>query len=308
MSDGAVDIPDLERITFFTGQRLTAADVTALQRTLRELRWLHNRSLHAWGIGIGLGVTGERGDSEVTIDPGYSVDCLGREVILTERRSLTVPAVAGGSGGGEAVFYLVAAYQGDADQRVTERRAGVCLPEGTVRLAEEPRLDWRRPDQLREGLELLLGQAWIQGCRLSRPLSLAVRRNARPSDQPYIAAGQTDSEATPWQAWTVGSTVVGLKVDVDTTAARFRSVPRYVAHVGGERFLAVPVPNVPGVGFLMLGLPGVVDPTVERFTLQVLLPKTADPLVNPPALLSGTAGPSLAKVLGWHVVWMGIEG
>jgi hypothetical protein len=303
MSDGAVDIPDLERVTFFSGQRLTAADVTALQRTLRELRWLHNRSLHGWGIGIGLGVTGERGDSQVSIDPGYGVDCLGREVILTDRRVRTVPAVAGAPGGGEAVFYLVAAYQPDADQRVSERRPGVCQPEGTVRLAEEPLIDWRRPDQLREGLELLLAQAWIQGCRLSRPVSLAVRRHARPADQPYVAAGQTDAEATPWQAWTSGNAVIGLEVDVDTRPARFQSVPRYVAHVVGERQLA----TAPGP-LLALGFPGVVDPTPEGFTLQVLLPKTAAPLVNPPALLNATTGPAASEAMGWHVVWMGIEG
>ena len=47
------DIPDLERITFFAGQRLLARDLGDLQRADRELRWLHNRSLHTWGIGIG---------------------------------------------------------------------------------------------------------------------------------------------------------------------------------------------------------------------------------------------------------------
>src|SRR5918996_6138934 len=91
-----VDIPDIERVTFFTGQRLTEKDLAALQRANRELRWLHNRSLHSWGIGIGLAVAGERGDSAVTVEPGYGVDCLGREIILTERRGIPVPAVSHG--------------------------------------------------------------------------------------------------------------------------------------------------------------------------------------------------------------------
>src|SRR5215831_10271735 len=135
-----VDVPSLERITFFTGQRLTAPDLAALQRAHRELRWLHNRSLHGWGIGIGLAVTGERGDSAVKVEPGYGIDCLGREIILTEARMRTVPAVAAAPGGGEAIYYLVAVYLSDEDQEVSERRPGVCLPEGTVRLTEEPRL------------------------------------------------------------------------------------------------------------------------------------------------------------------------
>lgn len=54
------DIPELKRIQFFNGQRLTAGDMTELQRANRELRWLHNRSLHGWGIGTGYGVAGER--------------------------------------------------------------------------------------------------------------------------------------------------------------------------------------------------------------------------------------------------------
>ena len=53
-------IPKLERITFFSGQGLRAKDLAALQEAQRELRWLHNRSLHQWGIGVGLGVRADR--------------------------------------------------------------------------------------------------------------------------------------------------------------------------------------------------------------------------------------------------------
>src|SRR5829696_7000623 len=95
----AQDIPELERIQFFTGQRLTAGDLSELQRANRELRWLHNRSLHGWGMGIGFGVTGERGETAVTVTPGYAIDCRGREIILTETMTLAVPAVAADDSG-----------------------------------------------------------------------------------------------------------------------------------------------------------------------------------------------------------------
>ena len=62
-----MNIPELERITFFPGQRLHAEDLTDVQTVDRELRWLHNRSLHTWGIGLGFGVTGEAGASAVAI-------------------------------------------------------------------------------------------------------------------------------------------------------------------------------------------------------------------------------------------------
>jgi hypothetical protein len=285
------DIPRLERITFFSGQRLTAKDLTELQRAHRELRWLHNRSLHGWGIGIGLAVTGERGASAVTIEPGYGVDCLGREIILTEKKTIKVPAVAGAPGGTEAVYYLVAGYQGDEVQQVAERRPGVCIPGGTVRLSEEPLIDWRRPNQLKEGLELVLAQVWIQNCQLSRPLSLAPRRYARPAQQPYIAAGQTSEGNTAWQEWKVNNTLVGVETRVDTSAAHFRTTPRYIAHIVGERFL------VDGNGWLAAwGLPAVVDATPLGFSLQVFL--MAWPI----------SGVEAVKQLKWHVVWMGIEG
>ena len=285
-----VDIPDIERVTFFTGQRLTEKDLVALQRANRELRWLHNRSLHSWGIGIGLAVVGERGDSAVTVEPGYGVDCLGREIILTAPQTIPVPAVAHGPGGGEAIYYLVAAYQEDADQKVAERRPGVCLPEGTVRLSEEPRLEWRRPEQLQEGLELVLAQAWIQNCQLSRPLSLAARRFARPSQQPYIAAGQTDREKTAWIPWVVSEQTVGVLTHVDTSAARFRTTPRYIAHVVGERLVIIDAENV-----MIVSFPAVAAATPAGFTLQVLLPELAGFGIN-------------FNQLGWHVVWMGVEG
>jgi hypothetical protein len=297
-----VDIPDIERITFFTGQRLTEKDFAALQRANRELRWLHNRSLHSWGIGIGLAVAGERGNSTVTVEPGYGVDCLGREIILTGRRVIPVPAVAHGSGGGEAVYYLVAFYQEDTDQKVAERRPGICLPEGTVRLSEEPRIDWRRPEQLREGLELILVQAWIQNCQLSRPLSMAARRFARPSQQPYIAAGQTDREKTPWALWDVNNQTIGVLTHVNTSAVRFRTTPHYMAHVVGERHFSGEL----GTILMVVGFPAIVDATPAGFTLQVLLPEVAVSNINTGLVRDPSAG--IFNQLGWHVVWMGIEG
>jgi hypothetical protein len=302
-----VDIPDLERIVFFPGQQLLASDLAAVQTTVTDLRWLHNRSLHTWGIGTGFAVTGDRGATAVTVGPGYGIDCLGREIILTEPRAKTVPAVAGAIGGGEAIYYLAVAYQEDADQTVVERRPGVCLPGGTVRLSEEPLLDWRRPDQLSVGLELILAQAWIQNCQLSRALSLSARRYARPSEHPYIAAGQTVAGQTAWAPWLVGNQMAGVRVQVDTSQARFRTTPRYMAHVAGDRYLA----NAPGGGSLLaVGVPTVAGAAPDGFTLQVLLPAMppATPPVNPPALQDAHQAPDIVGSLGWHVIWMGVEG
>src|SRR5262245_57080610 len=100
-------IPNIERQAFVNGQRLTAEDLAAVQNANKDLRWLHNRSLHGWGIGAGFSVEGEAGATAVQIGPGYAIDCLGREIILTDPVSKTVPAVGGAADGSEATFYLV---------------------------------------------------------------------------------------------------------------------------------------------------------------------------------------------------------
>src|SRR5262245_1282002 len=138
-----MNIPELERITFFPGQRLHAEDLSEVQRIDRELRWLHNRSLHTWGIGEGFGVTGEAGESAVSIEPAYGIDCAGREILLTKSRNKPIPAVAGDQKGEAVEFFLTAEYQDDAAQAVLERRPGICISGGSIRLAEEPLIRWK---------------------------------------------------------------------------------------------------------------------------------------------------------------------
>jgi hypothetical protein len=297
-----MNIPELERITFFPGQRLHAEDLIGLQTVDRELRWLHNRSLHTWGIGLGFGVTGEAGASAVGIEPGYGIDCAGREIILAEARTKPIPAVAGDQQGKAVEFFLTAEYQGDDAQAVVERRRGVCAPEGTVRLAEEPLIGWKKQSELREGFELVLAQAWILNCRLNRAVSLSVRRSARPSEHPYISAGQTTVGATAWTSWTEGVTFLGVSVDVDTSAARFRVTPRYVASIVGDRALPSPPQT------LAIPFPSVTAPTPEGFTLRVLLPDMSPLPYNPPQLRSAaTAANTIRSTLKWSVAWMGVE-
>jgi hypothetical protein len=298
-----MDIPELERITFFPGQRLQAEDLTDTQRIDRELRWLHNRSLHTWGIGEGFGVTGEPGASTVSIDPGYGIDCGGREIILTEPRTKPIPAVAGDQQGKPVEFFLTAEYQDDAAQAVRERRAGICVSGDTVRLGEEPLLRWKKRNDLREGFELVLAQVWILNCRLNQPVSLAVRRSARPSEHPYIAAGQTLSGATSWVAWSEGALFMGITVDVDTSQARFRVTPRYMAHIVGDRALPSPPQT------LVIPFPNITSPTPERFTLRALLPEMAPLPYNPPQFRNPTTvADTVRTTLKWYVSWMGVEG
>ncbi len=301
MSNGH-DIPDLQRVTFFAGQQLTATDLAELEKAQRMRAWLHNRSLHSWGIGIGLAVTGEAGASMVEVAEGYAIDCLGREIILTESKTLPVPAVAGTPSGGEAVYYLVAGYQEDDDQAVAERRRGVCVPEGTVRLTEEPRLEWLEAVDVDEGIDVILAKAWVKNCQLSQPLSLLERRSARPSQYPYINANQTQAQAggTVWERWyDDNGLLVGVTTFVDTSVARFQATPWYMAHVVGERYFN---------SRFIVSQDAVTEATPTGFTFRAHLRAsfTGDILDDFVASISSSDSDDSSN-LAWHVVWMGIE-
>ena len=85
----------IERQQFFNGQRLFKDDLQTLEVFNREMRWLHNKSLHQPGIGNGFAVTGKKGDREVTIGPGYAIDREGREIVLIRDQIEAVPPTAG---------------------------------------------------------------------------------------------------------------------------------------------------------------------------------------------------------------------
>jgi hypothetical protein len=295
------NIPNIERLTFFNGQRLTAEDLTAVQNANKDLRWLHNRSLHGWGIGSGYSVEGETGASSVQIGPGYAIDCLGREIILTDPIVKTVPAVGGALDGSEATFYLVAAYLDDSGQQVLESRPGVCLPGGTVRLTETPNLSWKSPTNLGpSGSEVLLAQIWVLNCQLSRPVSLAVRRFARISSQPYIVSDETPVNSTAWQLWQPDASqpAIGIFTNVDTSAAQFHSTPAYTAYIAGNRVWQVNA-DIQVVALLVVS---VVNASEQGFTLQgYLLPDQGGK--TPQDWLTVANDP-----LQWHVVWLGVEG
>jgi hypothetical protein len=194
-----------ERQQFFDGQRLFADDLQQIERYHRQMRELHNRSLHQPGVGSGFAVSGNVGDREVLIGPGYAIDDLGREITLTAARSEPIPPVAGESGGNPAYFDLTVYYPGDDELEASEARQGICVCPGVVRLREDPRFCWVRLEkpptgepsprdghlaaEMSSGSKVRLARVGVQDCRL-KSLSIAERRNARPTQQPYVYCGR----------------------------------------------------------------------------------------------------------------------
>jgi len=329
----------LERNQFFNGQRLFASDLQAVEEFDRTMRWLHNMTLHQPGIGSGLATRGAKGDRNVVIEPGYAIDALGRELVLTEAAVQPVPPVAGDGFGGSAHYDLTISYP-DEPLTATETREGVCGPVGAIRLREAPALCWIRlgpaPDRLptdpklrddvQKGLRLRLARAEVLDCRLERSLSLAERRNARPPEQPYVACGQAlayvpdgaPAGTTPELTWTApfpyaeASVGFELRTTVDTSAAGFRTVPCYTAHVIGDRLFKFAAGDRMLDGFVTL-----IDPQPTRFDFSLLIP---DSLLNPQTTPSARIDPTkklfqdemlaliAQKSRGWRIEWMGVEG
>jgi len=309
----------LERLQYFNGQRLFASDLDAAESFHREMRWLHNQSLHQPGVGAGYAVSGEKGAREVSVQPGYALDSEGREIVLTQPRTLTIPPVSGAENGKPAYYDLTVSYPDERDLEESETREGICQPRGVVRLKEEPVFCWVRlgpcPElqpvdpALKQDLEAMrrirLARAEVLDCRLHRPLSTAQRPNARPQNIPYVACGTSGGDA--WQTDVSQTNILRIFQEVDTSAAGFRARPSYQANAAGERVIEFG----DGVTVLLQGFTHVTDIQASGFTLHYLVPMSLlrALLGDRNAELSDETVAALLDVVRetWTVEWIGVE-
>jgi hypothetical protein len=267
------DIPRLERPSFFDGQRLIAHDLTVGQVYNQELRWLHNRSLHGWGIAFGFAVTGSRGDQSVKVDIGYAIDCIGRDLVLDAPIEIPIPAVASASDGGPVTYYLTVSYAEDT-QLAPITRKGACKASGAVRRPEMPLIRWQDPkdtdpsSRYRYGLDVVLASVSILNCQLTEA-STRERRNAVPPQQPYVAAGRSQAGGTDWRLWPNDTAALGVVTTVTTSEAGFRTTPYYQAHVVGERIFQAADGSET---FLVDGYAQLAQMTASSFDLRFMLP------------------------------------
>ncbi|MDQ3779336.1 MAG: hypothetical protein M3354_02135 [Chloroflexota bacterium] len=289
----------VERQRFFDGQRLFASDLQGIEAFNREMRWLHNQSLHQPGIGNGFAVTGNKGDREVTAAPGYAIDDLGREIVLTSSRTIPVPPVAGDLDGKPKRFVLTIQYPESADLEEVERREGICDTSGAVRLREEPIFCWvplnpdgspeRDQGEIMIGRKLVLGEIAVRDCKLDKAISIVQRRNARPPSQPYIACGS--EEPTAWETWdlfdegdddsptfatfasqlnNLYQIVGGIQARIDTSRGGFLTVPGYFGRIDGPRVIEV-ANGEETIKVVLDGILNIFEPTATGFTAQVVV-------------------------------------
>ncbi|MCL4704860.1 hypothetical protein KJ068_06850 [bacterium] len=85
---------DFTRLQYFHRQLLEVADFKVEQSYHQEMRRLHNRRLHTWGVVDGLTVSA-KDDKTVTIQPGMAMDASGREMEASSAVDELVPADLG---------------------------------------------------------------------------------------------------------------------------------------------------------------------------------------------------------------------
>lgn len=306
----------LERLKFFNGQRLFADDLQAIEGFQRTMRQLHNRSLHQAGIGSGFAVSGQRGDREVVIGPGYAIDSEGREIVHTRTRREPIPPVQGNDDGSPAEFYLTVSYPSDLELEAVETRAGICVKPGAVRLSEEPIFCWVRADgpvdpkiaaAMARGERILLAQITVLDCKLES-LTLTQRRNARPATQSNIVCGR---EGQPdWKLLDLHEIfgnasppalrhIVILKASVTTVDAKLVGNPTYLARIDGPREFEIPGKRGQApIKCLAECAVSVESPMRDKFNILALT-----------IVVSSAPLGSVTKELfrDWSIVWMGIE-
>lgn len=304
----------VDRVQFFNGQPLLATDLQALEEYQREMRWLHNRSLHQPGVASGFAVQGEKGDPVLVVQPGYAIDALGRELVLAEPHTEPVPPVAGDSVGNPVAFDLTVSYSDTL--RKAETRTAVCeQADGAVRLSEAPVFCWARvgdPDgetlrqQIETGERILLARISVLNCQLYQRVSITQRRNAKPSLHPLVFAEMVKP------VWVIDEEVqfpFGLRLKpvepIDTRAAGFRTSPSYFVNLVDANVQLEteggPI-QVPLDGFIEITH---VEP--ERFNVAWLIPRL---------LFEGDANyvfevlrnQAKAGELDFAVEWLGVEG
>jgi hypothetical protein len=313
MTTPAAPLPRADRPLYFSGQLLTAEDLSADQEVGAGLRQLHHRMLHGWGIASGLAVTGSRGDVAVSVGWGYALDSTGQELVLPEVRTHPVPPVAAGPDGAARPYVLALRMTTVEEARVVDR-PGACGTEGAVRRSDDPVLEWLDPAGVATGYDIVLAEVAVRDCRLASSPDGSGRRLLNPPPTPYVAAGRTEPGNTRWVAvapngvgpWAVATTV-------ESAEAGFGDTPCYLASLKGRRNLTA-AESPTGGPALLDGSPYVEAAEPGRFRVVVpLLPATVTSgglmlPVNPASVVTGPALIGLVtQVLDWSVEWIGVQ-
>jgi hypothetical protein len=247
---------------------LTADSLNDVQTTLRRLQWLHNQTLHDWGVAQGLAVSELEDGSGVQIDSGYALDSQGRELILNAPQRLTSPAQVPQPGPDTAHdWWVTISYR---DGRVAADPDEVCRREAVpVRYLADPVVRWRDTqttepnDQLQPGLDVILATVTFdQG--VIKAVTYNARRSAIPPARPRLYADRKtlDLDGPDASPWPSKDDPQGYAIDVNTSAAGFINPPQYFVTVEQGK-------DKPEDETVIARMPTIIDSDRGKFTLLI---------------------------------------
>jgi hypothetical protein len=262
---------EFERLRYWQGQTLRAADDRDQRRFDALRRRLHNLALHSTeGVSFGLGVTTVSDDPAIyEVACGLAYDCRGRELLLQRPRRIGVPAEAG--------WLLLrprrSAKPSSDSSSCCTRSDPACIPDEALLLDADFELAWVQGEvEPPEGVALARLNAEGELDADFRP------RQARPLAKPRLARGETVRGDTPWEPWTIQEPdgkgglrdkVVGVQTRIDTSAAGFTRTPCYIATIQSQEW------NLAKAEFAPAFFPHVADATVDGFTFRLLMTEIA---------------------------------
>ena len=273
---------DIQRVHHVPRELLRSSDLRVQLVASQQRRWWHNRALHDVP-GIASGMTVVPTSNKVVVQPGVAYDCFGRELLLFEPQKLTLPT---------------------SGQRMT-LDACYCS-RGPMAEAE---LHWR-PTNWR-GCNECIPLAELSEANELVPITT---RRARPLARPRIGYGATPVEGTPWEPWIVAGlendrlTVLGLQVEIDTTASGFTEAPCYFAWL---QWPQAAKSNLSYLVYVALGFQYVEEPHIDKFQFRVLLPAFPTDEISTLAASSRLHDRdgilSIARGQRLSVCWLGIQ-
>lgn len=198
----------IERVNYFNGQRLVAADFRTDQEYQIAVRRKMNSVLYSSGIVQGLEVTASLTDKhKVVVAPGVALDFLGREIILPD--ATEVQASGTQTTNPAAIFgnYVVISY---AEQRTQAVSDGCTTPAGNcggnlswgaaTRIEQTPQLTFTDTyPSPTSGLIVLAQVELLAGCSVGH-IESGIRRYAvaakPPTTRPISLEGEKDIDQT----------------------------------------------------------------------------------------------------------------
>lgn len=190
------DQQPFERLNYFNGQRLSAADFRSEQAYLMRVRRFLNRALYSSGVVTGLEVEAHPGDSHrVVVLPGLAFDHLGREVILLEPAEVVVSGTPSTTPGVVFGNYLVISYAEQRSQPVSDGCRVAVQPKpcsgdlawgAPTRILANPRLQMVDAWPVDESGKVVLAQIELgPNCEV-RSINQGVRKYAIPAKPPTV--------------------------------------------------------------------------------------------------------------------------